>query len=268
MESRKAHERDFHDGLRFDAFGQRWSQDLEKTIQENPLWANMKYYAVEASKLQTIREWFQQYCPGKVVLDYCCGNGEDGFQIAQMGAQQVIGIDISDVSIMNCRQRAEEMGLKNISFQVMDAESLTLDDNSVDVITEYGALHHLDLAKAYGEMSRVLRGAQGRALCVEALGHNPIIHMYRKLTPHLRTAWEVDHILKKNNIEAARQFFWSVRIIGFFHLASLAAVPFRNTSVFDSLLAALEKIDAVLLKMPGVRWWAWCVVFELSEPRK
>jgi len=267
LDARKQKEKEFHDILRDGAFGQRWSPQLDKLIEENPLWANMKYYCVERKSRQLILDWFYGNCQGKRVLDYCCGNGDDSFIIARNGVFEVIGIDLSEISIKNCKDRARSERLENkTAFYVMDAEDLSFDGNYFDVITEYGVLHHLDLKKAYSELARVLR-ADGKCICTETLGHNPIIHYYRKKTPHLRTQWEVEHILRKNDIKTAGEYFGRINILGFFHLATLVAVPFRGSPMFEFFLGILEAVDSLILKLPFLKWQAWQVVFTLSEPK-
>jgi len=267
-EIRKEIEKNFHDALRDGKYGQRWSPDLEKVIKESPLWANMKYYAVERKSREAVLQWFSENCPGKRVLDYCCGNGDDSFLTADCGAHEVLGIDLSQVSIDNCRERAAKEGYdKKTSFEVMDAEALELGDNLFDIVSEYGALHHLNLSKAYSEIARVLK-PEGQFICTETLKHNPIIHYYRKKTPGLRTEWEVEHILGRKDIEMAREYFYDVEILGCFHLASLAAVPFRNMTGFSTLLTMLETIDSFILKLPFLKWQAWQAVFVLSKPKK
>ena len=267
MDARKELEKSFHDDLRTESSGQRWSPRLEDKIRGDRLWRNLKYYAIERQSRDLVIEWFRKNCPGKRILDYCCGNGEDSVIMASSDASCVVGIDISDISIENCRSRSAAMGARNVCFKVMDAEALEFDDNSFDVVSEYGALHHLDLEKAYSEISRVLREG-GQAICVEALGHNAMIHLYRKLTPCLRTKWEVDHILRRKDIERAKTYFGRVDILGFFHMMTLLSVPFRRARTFSSLLSKLERLDSLVLKLPGIKWWAWQIVFALSEPRK
>jgi len=63
----------------------------------------MKYYSIEWKSRKVALNWFVNNCKGKRVLDYCCGNGDDSFIIARNGAIEVIGIDLSEVSIRNCR---------------------------------------------------------------------------------------------------------------------------------------------------------------------
>jgi SAM-dependent methyltransferase len=264
-EDRKAAEAAFHDRLREVLDDQVWSPEAEDRFRSDPLWANMKYYAVERRNRDFVSEWLGTHCKGRDVLDYCCGNGVDSIRIAQMGARSVVGIDISEVSVSNCRARAGREGVADrVRFEVMDAEQLRFPDNSFDVVHIYGVLHHLDLRKAYSEIARVLRPG-GCAIATEAMKHNPLIDLYRRKTPQLRTEWEVDHILGREEIALGRQYFRDVRP-HLFNLATLAAVPLRRTPLFRPVLSTLEIVDALLLRLPGLKWWAWMCVFTLGEP--
>ncbi len=267
IETRKQEEIAFHARIREGQHEQRWSPQGEQRVADDPLWSNFKYYSIERHSLELSRRWLREYGAGATALDYCCGNGEDAVYLAECGANRVIGIDISDVSIRNCQERAAAAGVGDrVSFEVMDAEAMRFDANAFDLITEYGVLHHLELDKAMGELARVLK-PEGQMLCTETLGHNPVIHWYRKRTPDLRTPWEVDHILTRDSFETIRRHFGRVEM-HFFHLATLAAVPLRRTPVFSILLESLRLLDRVLLSVPGLRWQAWQVVFKLSDPVK
>ena len=91
---------------------------------------------------------------------------------------------------------------------------------------------------------------------------------YRRKTPQLRTPWEVEHILGKNEIEYARQYFNKVEILGFFYLFSFIAVPFRNKKAFGRVLNIFSTVDDIVLRLPFIKWMAWQVVFTLSQPIK
>jgi hypothetical protein len=130
---------------------------------------------------------------------------------------------------------------------------------------EYGTLHHLDLQKAYAELSKIIR-PDGNDICNETLAHNPLIHSYRKMTPQVRTSWEVEHILRKKDLLLARRYFGRITI-QFFYFTTLFALPLRKRSLFLPVLTAFEWLDSLLLKLRGLKWWAWQALFVLSEPR-
>ena len=166
MKSRQEKEREFHDKIR-KVEGDRhvadthWSPELEDTIENNPLWANMKYYAIERQSREKAYNWLKDNCQGKRILDYCCGNGENSIYVAKNGAASVIGIDISEVSVNNCQESAKAEGVDNVAeFRVGDAEHTGFDENTFDVILEYGALHHLDLDKAFQDANVVKHAAK------------------------------------------------------------------------------------------------------------
>lgn len=55
LEQRKLDEIEFHNSIRLvtddpDVADTRWNPTLEKTVSENPLWANIKYYRCRAAQ--------------------------------------------------------------------------------------------------------------------------------------------------------------------------------------------------------------------------
>jgi ubiquinone/menaquinone biosynthesis C-methylase UbiE len=229
---------------------------------------NKQFYSVNRASRTFMERWLGERCRGGAeALDYCCGLGQTALTMAQYGAR-VTGIDISAQSIETARERLASHGLADrATFSVGDAEHTGFPDSSFDVILCNGVLHHLDVSTAYPELARILKPG-GAVLCVEALAHNPVFQLYRRLTPHMRTAWEVDHILSRREINLARQFFDRVDP-HFFHLADLAAVPLRGVpGVFPLALSALDAVDKVILRIPGLRWWAWQCLFVLTKPKK
>lgn len=252
---RKAAERDLHDHLRGSG------------ANEPVLNRNKKFYAVSHLNSEYVQSLLRPIVPDADVLDYCSGNGQYTFWLAEQGAR-AHGIDISPVSVENARNAASRMRFRgSASFSVMDAENLEFDDDSFDVIVVNGVLHHLDLDRAYKELARVLRPT-GQVIATEALRHNPLFHLYRKRTPDLRSAWETDHILGRVEIKAASEFFDEVGVLRFFHLSSLGAVPFRGTRLFDGVLRSLAAADVALFRIPGVGWQAWMAVFRLASPKR
>lgn len=229
--------------------------------------SNIKFYSVARASEAYQHDWMRKNCgAGKRVIDFACGNGENGLFAAELGSE-VVGIDISPEGIENANLNAQQLGLsEKCHFEVMDGEDLKFPDSTFDIGVEYGALHHVDLDRAISELSRVLK-ADGSMICVEALRHNKAIHAYRRRTPHLRTAWEVDHILGVESLEIVRRYFKDVRV-RYFHLAVLAAVPFRKSRFFKPLRTFLEKVDNLLLSSPRLGKYGWIMVFVMSNPKK
>ncbi len=146
----------------------------------------------------------------------------------------------------------------------MDAEALGFENDSFDVVYGSAIIHHLDGTRAMEEIVRVLR-PRGKAIFVEPLGHNPAINLYRWLTPAARTSDE--HPLTAHDLKVIRSFF-ETSSFRFYHLLSVAAVPFRATRVFDPLLRSLDAADQLLFNLvPASRWLAWYVVMVLSGPK-
>jgi ubiquinone/menaquinone biosynthesis C-methylase UbiE len=257
-DARKLEEARFHDTRERDrhAMGR---EEYEKR------YSNKKWYAATGRSRRFLSEWIERHARGRIVLDYCCGLGGMSIRFAKAGAT-VYGIDISPESVATARAAAQEAGVSDrCHFEVMDAEALSFPDHSFDVIVCAGVLHHLDVMRAFRELARVLKPS-GAVIAGEALGHNPIIRAYRKLTPHLRTSWEADHILKMKDLRTAKAFFEHVEP-HYFHLFSILATPFRRTSAFAPVLGMCNVIDDVVLRIPGLRLLAWQVIFFLRQPR-
>lgn len=250
-----------------DASGDSLKRDHVVTDEEYEYhFSNMKFYSITRSSFSYRDSLLYGKITGATTLDYCCGNGEVALEMARKKAEKVCAIDISQVAIDNSQMLAEKYGVaEQCKFSVMDAENMTYENDSFDIIHEYGALHHLDLDAAFKELSRVLK-PDGVLVCTETLRHNPLIHRYRKKTPQLRTDWEVEHILGVPEILQGKQFFEEVNI-RFFHLAALGAVPFRKTFFFRPVLKVLEGCDSILMCIPYLRRMAWISVIEYRKPK-
>jgi len=238
---------------------------VEKEKEFEQHFSNMKFYSISRASFAHRDALLFENIKGAVALDYCCGNGEVAIEMAKRGASRVLGIDISMVAVENARELAKRAGVDAVcEFGVMDAEHTEFADGMFDVIHEYGALHHLDLPAAFTELSRIIK-PEGRLICTEALRHNPLIHWYRKHTPHLRTDWEVEHILGFPEIYSGGKFFEGISMRTF-HLAALAAVPLRKSPYFNMILRVFEAVDNVVLSFPLLRRLAWVAVIEYTRP--
>lgn len=227
---------------------------------------NSEFYRINGAVNRYVENWLVKNLKDKDVFEMACG-GKGLVRKARHVIKSAIASDIAPKSVeMTKEEVAADPSYSKIEYMVLDSENTGLPDNSFDVIIEGGALHHMDLDAVYAEAVRLLRPG-GKFFCIEALRHNPFIHAYRKRTPHLRTAWEVDHILGKPDIEKGLNYFDDLEI-KHFHIATIAAIPFRNTFLRAPVTKVGELIDVVLTRIPGFKWWAWQCVFCLSKPKK
>lgn len=255
-DARKVEEAEFHDKLR----------GLYQTdpAQYAYYTSNDKFYSVVRSSDDFYYSWLRDNATGKKVLDFGCGAGVASAEIAKFAAH-VTGIDISPEAVRIAQEQAKKTGVAgNTTFAVMDAESLEFAPGTFDVVSVRGVLHHMDLDAALTQIHKVLK-PDGKAIFLEALANNPIIHAYRKRTPHLRTAWETEHILRFEDVAKMRKYFNKVEVRSF-HLAVLAAVPLRKTPLFKPVWTVLEGFDRAALRLPGLRKQAWMACFLVSQP--
>jgi ubiquinone/menaquinone biosynthesis C-methylase UbiE len=140
----------------------------------------------------------------------------------------------------------------------MDATKTTFKDEEFDVIRGTGILHHLDIKLSLNEIKRILKNS-GSAFFVEPLDTNPLIKLFRKLTPKMRTADEQP--LRKKEIKTITDIFPNTEIY-YSSFLTLLAVPFRNSKQFAKILSILSIADNIVLhnKSP-FKWLAWrCLI--------
>lgn len=98
--------------------------------------------------------------PGHKVLDVATGVGEPAITAARRVGRtgRVVAIDLAPEMVALARKRAAALGLGNIEFQKMDAETLAFPEGTFDaVLCRWGLMFLPDLAGALGRMRRLLR---------------------------------------------------------------------------------------------------------------
>ena len=127
-----------------------------------------------------VREWMlRELRPqeGETVLELAAGLGDTGFQAAAAIGRRgrLITTDFSPAMLDAARRRGEELGVRNVTYKVMDAEQLALEADSVDgVLCRFGYMLMTDQVKALAETRRVLRPGGRLALaCWGAPERNP-----------------------------------------------------------------------------------------------
>jgi SAM-dependent methyltransferase len=115
--------------------------------------------------------------PGHRVLDIAAGDGDQSLTAAaRVGpGGHVLATDIADNLVALAARTAREQGVQHLEARVMDAENLTLEDGSFDVVISRLGLFFLpDLPRALSEIRRVLKpGGRLGAIVFSTPDKNP-----------------------------------------------------------------------------------------------
>ncbi len=138
------------------------------------------FYAIEGwkagkSSLNNIELALLGDVAGKSILHLQCHFGQDSLSLARMGAE-VVGVDLSDESILAARKLNTELGL-NAEFLVSDVlELITKTDQKFDIVfTSYGTIGWLpDLNKWAATIAHHLK-PKGKLVFVE---FHPVVWMF------------------------------------------------------------------------------------------
>jgi ubiquinone/menaquinone biosynthesis C-methylase UbiE len=105
---------------------------------------------------------------GSQVLDLAAGTGEQTIPAARAAGSTgtVLATDVSSDMLKKLELFAEQEGLTNIKTQNMNAEHLTLADQTFDAIISRFALNYLDYRKVLSEAQRVLRPKRKIAMLI------------------------------------------------------------------------------------------------------
>ena len=218
---------------------------------------------------------------GLRVLDLGCGAGEASVRFAQLGAE-VWAADLSPEMLLAAARLAERYGVQaHIHFARLNAEAMDLPSEAFDRVYGWGVLHHLDLDASAAEIARVLK-PHGLAVFVEPLKYNPLIHLYRRLSPDIHTRDEhpmsfadFRRMGKAFRRVAHREFQLFALLIHAYFLTVLKLDvrterywkrAVQDGRRFEGWFRLVRGLDRVLLdNLPPLRWLSWASVVELAK---
>jgi SAM-dependent methyltransferase len=119
--------------------------------------------------------------PGDTVLELAAGLADTGLMAAHLVGEsgRVIVTDFTPEMVAAARRRAEELGVQNAEFRVLDAERMDLETNFVDgVLCRWAYMLMIDPSAAFAETRRVLRPGGRLAFSVwAARERNPALSL-------------------------------------------------------------------------------------------
>ena len=213
------------------------------------------FYKALYNMFADFNAYISKVAQNKTVLDYGCGVGSITEKIAKLSPSKLFGIDISEVSIDKAIENAKTLNLQ-IDYTVDNCENTKFKAKTFDLVFGSGILHHLNLEKSISEINRILK-EKGEMVFLEPLGTNPLINIYRKLTPDSRSVDE--HPLLKKDFDFIDSLFEdvSVRYYGFFTL--IFFLFYKNPS--NSLtFKIISKLDNYFFKIKYFKNLAWSVM--------
>lgn len=226
-----------------------------------------RHYAVQPTFPIYLRMLDMVECwTNKHVLEYGCGEGWITQDLAKKGAM-VSAFDISTEAVRQTREVLASEGLADrCRIAQMGAERLEYPDESFDIVFGFAILHHLDLKPAIKELYRVLKPG-GMAYFAEPLGGNPLINLYRRLTPQYRTVDEEPIDLQKLTplLNQFHEFKHADYYVTALAAVALAYLPF-GARLYPAVNRKLMKFDDGLLrKFPALGRLAWYTILTMRK---
>jgi len=194
------------------------------------------------------------------ILDYGCGIGNSIKRVANFNPKKISGIDISEVSIQKAKNLILDLNIKAELF-VDNCEKTKFKDNSFNIVYGEGILHHLSLPLCLKEINRILK-SRGKFLFVEPLGTNPIINLYRKLTPNSRSVDE--HPLIDLDFKLIENDFINVKL-KYYGLLTLIFFPFYKSPQNSIIFNFFKNLDQFLFKFKIFQKLAWSVLITAEK---
>jgi 2-polyprenyl-3-methyl-5-hydroxy-6-metoxy-1,4-benzoquinol methylase len=119
----------------------------------------------------TLSKYFNARLPLARCLSLGCGGGGLERELASLGAfEHCDAYDVSEGAIRLARERADQLGIKNITYQIADINELTLPPNSYDAVWTSQAMHHFEALEHINQQIRRALKPEGLFILQDYVG--------------------------------------------------------------------------------------------------
>ena len=208
---------------------------------------------------------------GKKLLDIGAGLGESSVYFALKGAAVTV-VDISPQMVATALGLGRKFGVQ-LEGIVASAENLNLPADTYDIVYAANTIHHVHNRPSLFKQLKLALKPGGMFFSYDPLAYNPLINVYRRMATEVRTPDEAP--LTVADIHLARQYFDQVQHREFWISALFLFVKYylidrvhpnhdrywkrilRERSEHLRWWSPLRVLDALLTRIPVVRWMAW-----------
>jgi 2-polyprenyl-3-methyl-5-hydroxy-6-metoxy-1,4-benzoquinol methylase len=211
---------------------------------------------------------------GKRLLDVGSGLGESSVYFALQGARVTMA-DISPGMVQTGQEIAKKYGVE-VEGIVSSAEELDVPAESYDLVYIANTIHHVQNRELlFQKIHRALKPS-GRFFSFDPIAYNPVINVYRRMATEVRTEDESPltardlKLTKKYFPDVQHREFWISTLALFLKYYALDRIHpnedrywkriLRETPESLSWWMPLRSFDALLTRIPAVRWLAWNMV--------
>lgn len=211
---------------------------------------------------------------GKRLLDIGAGLGESSVYFALQGAR-VTFLDISPRMVDTVLRLGRRHGVE-LEGVVSPVEDFSFSDRSFDIVYTANTIHHVqDRARLFASVHRALEPG-GRFFSWDPVRYNPVINIYRRMATQNRT--QDERPLGRDDLALARRYFanvghreyWIAALALFLKYYFWDGVHPNEDRYWKRILKETDEslgwwkpfraADALLTRIPGIRWLAWNIV--------
>lgn len=192
------------------------------------------YYYFEDRKIKNALEMSKPKMDSKI-LEIGCNLGQMTFVLAESG-YTITGFDLSADAIEKAQMRAEHYNLKNVSFEVQDAESYkSHNEEEFDVIFSFSAFRYFpDPLKALKESFKVLKKGGVAVIdfpnvfCPWFIIIKPLILIKKHIHDHMFTVSKIRNMMGQAGFQDIefRKFLFSNKMLPGFLLPLMKTADF------------------------------------------